>query len=184
MKTLNNNTMHSRNRILFSLCLLFGLFVLPASGIAQCDAVADKCSVNLLDFLSDGQYYRAQVVEGEEAQLKITFFEGFTYRISACSDSKEGQVQYEMFDGSNAKVFSSKDIPGEDYWDFQIGATDEFTIKASLTKGMGCIVFEIGYDDEMYLDLSEWTEEDDPFFEDELEDELEYDLDKDEAEVQ
>lgn len=151
------------------------LALLPFFATAQCDKVADACSVELLDFLTDGQYYRAQVIDGEEAQLKVTFFEGFTYRVVACTDNTGSKINYKLYDGSGQMVFDNGDVPDGTGWDFEIGATDEFTIKASLSEGMGCIIFEIGYDDEMFLDENDWVEEEDPFFEDELEDELDYD---------
>jgi hypothetical protein len=161
--------------------ILAGLLLLmlaPVAVQAQCDMAAQTCEVDLLDYLSDGQYYRVQVVDEESATLKITLFQGFRYRLVACTEASGAKINYEMFDGANNKVFSNEGVPDGTGWDFEIGATDEFTIKANL-KGadLGCIVFEVGYDDEMFIDEEDFLDEDDPFFEGELEDELEYDLD-------
>jgi hypothetical protein len=143
----------------------------PAALSAQCDQVAESCAIELTDFLSDGQYYRAQVIEGETATLKVTFYEGFTYRIVGCTDAKGAKIKYSLHDGSNAQVFSNNNVPDGTGWDFEVGSTDEFTIRATLGKGAGCIVFSIGYDDTMFMDDADLTEEDDPFFDDELNDE-------------
>lgn len=162
----------------FLLTLLFCSLSLNQAH-AQCDEAAATCELELLDYLTDGQYYRVQVVEGEEATLKLTFFEGFRYRIVACTEANGAKIKYEMFDGSMAKVFSNEDVPDGTGWDFEIGATDEFTIKASLASGeLGCIIFEVGYDDEMFMDPNDWGDDEDPFFEDELEDELDYDVEE------
>lgn len=155
-------------RCIYGLLLCVGM---PVALSAQCDEVAEACAVELADFLTDGQYYRAQVVDGETATLKVTFYEGFTYRVVACSDVKGAKVRYTLYDGSNAPVFSNGSVPDGTGWDFQVGATDEFTIKATLSKGMGCIVFSVGYDDTIFLDDEALEDEDDPFYDDELSDE-------------
>lgn len=170
------------NQIKYILSGLLLLLLAPVVTQAQCDQAAQACEVDLLDYLSDGQYYRVQVVDGEAATLKITLFQGFRYRLVACTEASGAKINYEMFDGVNNKVFSNEGVPDGTGWDFEIGSTDEFTIKANLTGAeLGCIVFEVGYDDEMFLDDDDFLEEDDPFFEGELDDELEYDLDADDA---
>lgn len=162
--------------------LLMMLLLAPSVVRAQCDQAARTCEIDLLDYLSDGQYYRVQVVDGETATLKLTLFQGFRYRIVACTEASGAKINYEMYDGMNQKVFSNEGVPDGTGWDFEIGATDEFTIKAKLDNAeLGCIVFDVGYDDEMFLGDDDFLDEDDPFFEGELDDELEYDLDSDEA---
>jgi hypothetical protein len=161
------------------LAALFACLALHIPAYAQCDKVAEACNVELTDFLSDGQYYRAQVIEGETATLKVAFYEGFTYRIVACTDAKGNKIKYTLHDGSNAQVFSNSNVPDGTGWDFEVGSTEEFTIKASLGNAAGCIVFSIGYDDTMFMDDADLVEEDDPFFEDELSDE-DYGLEEEE----
>jgi hypothetical protein len=162
--------------------LLLLLLLAPGVSRAQCDQAARTCEVDLLEYLSDGQYYRVQVVDGESATLKLTLFQGFRYRIVACTEVNGAKINYEMYDGYNNKVFSNEGVPDGTGWDFDIGATDEYVIKAKLNNAeLGCIVFDVGYDDELFIDDTDFLEEDDPFFDGELEDELEYDLDKDEA---
>jgi hypothetical protein len=143
---------------------------------AQCDKLAARCEDNLVEFISDGQYYRASVKDATEASIKITLYEGFRYRIVVCNDRPGAKVRYRVMDGSKAEVFESMAAKDGDYWDFELESTDNFTIKASIPNnvGMGCILFSVGYDDELMLDDDAFEEEDDPFFEDELDyDELE-----------
>ncbi|MEM6272630.1 MAG: hypothetical protein AAF998_24675 [Bacteroidota bacterium] len=151
--------------------ILLMLLLAPVTAQAQCDQAAQKCEVALVDYLTDGQYYRVQLVEGESATLKLTLFQGFRYRIAACTEAEGAKVLYEMFDGSGTKVYSNEDIDNGTGWDFEIGATDEFTIEAKLSGAeLGCVVFNIGYDEEMFFDFEEFVEADDPFFEGEMED--------------
>jgi hypothetical protein len=146
---------------------------------AQCEKVAERCEGQLLDYLSDGQYYRAQVNGTQEATIKITLYEGFRYRIVSCNDRPGAKVRYRVLDGRKTMVFETMGAQDGDAWDFELEATDNFTIKASIPNnvGLGCLVFEVGYDEEMLDDVEDWDEAEDPFFEDELE----YDLDDDEA---
>jgi hypothetical protein len=146
---------------------------------AQCFEVTSRCEGMLDEFLSDGEDYRAQVVGAKEVTLHVTLYEGFRYRIVTCNDRPGALVKYRVLDGSNTEVFHNYAAKDGDYWDLELESTDKFTIKASIpnNQGTGCIVFEVGYDEEMMTDDDDWSEEDDPFFEDELD----YDLDEDEA---
>ena len=118
-------------------------------------SLAKGCSAALGDFLTDGQYYRAQVVDDMEANLRITLFEGFRYRIVACT-ADGAKVKYKIYDGGNNEVFSNEGVEDGTEWNFEIGATDDFVIKASLegNTDIGCIVFEVGYDDEMWINAA------------------------------
>lgn len=137
---------------------------------AQCEAVANRCEDQLLDYLSDGQYYRATVSGTTEATIKLTLYEGFRYRIAVCNDRPGAKVRYRVLDGRKNEVFQTMGAKDGDTWDFELGATDNFVIKASIPNnvGTGCIVFEVGYSDEMLDDAVDFEEEDDPFFEDEI----------------
>jgi hypothetical protein len=147
------------------------LTALPLGMGAQCEKPAQECMDDLVDFLSDGQAYKAQVTAGGTASFRVPLYEGFTYRVVACTNVPGAQIRYTVYDGSKKPVFSHVGSHSGAYWDFEIGASDNFTIKASLTKGAGCVVFGVGYDDEMNLSDDDLAEEDDPFYEDELSDE-------------
>lgn len=146
---------------------------------AQCDAVANRCEDNLLGYLSDGQYYKATVKDATEATVKVTLYEGFHYRFVVCSDRPGAKVRYRVINSRKAEVFESMAAKDGDSWDFELGSTDNFIIKASIPNnvGTGCIVFSVGYDDDMMLD-EDFEEEDDPFYDDELEDEIEEELER------
>lgn len=169
----------SRTRVACTGLLVLALLCLPlaTSLRAQCDRLADRCEEELLDFLSDGQYYRAVVKDAGEATIKVTLYQGFHYRFVVCNDRPGAKVRYRVLDGRKAEVFESMGAKDGDAWDFQLEGTDNFTIKASIPNnvGTGCIVFSVGYDDEL-LPEDDFEEEDDPFYEDELEDEIEKEI--------
>jgi hypothetical protein len=165
---------------MFALALI--LFPITTSLRAQCDKVAARCEDELLDFLSDGQYYRAVVKDATESTIKITLYEGFHYRFVVCNDRPGAKVRYRVLDGNKNEVFESMGAKDGDSWDFQLEGTDNFVIKASIPNnvGTGCVVFSVGYDDELLPD-DDFAEEDDPFFDDELEDEIEAELEDDDT---
>ncbi len=54
---------------------------------AQCDTIANICAKHIIStFISDGQQYRALLLNSEEtAEFQTTFFGETTYRLAACS---------------------------------------------------------------------------------------------------
>ena len=161
------------------LAALLVMWPVASSLRAQCDKLAQRCEDELLDYLSDGQYYRAVVKDAGEASIKVTLYEGFRYRFVVCNDRPGAKVNYRVLDGRKAEVFRSMGAKDGDSWDFELESTDNFVIKTSIPNnvGAGCIVFSVGYDDELGLDDDvDFEEEDDTFFEDELD----YDLDEEE----
>lgn len=178
MKKTPNSAIRMKRAALTFAFTLFLPLCLTLTLRAQCEKVADRCEGQLLDYLSDGQYYRAQVNGTAEATIKITLHEGFRYRIVTCNDRPGAKVRYRVMDGRKNMVFETMGAVDGDAWDFELKATDNFVIKASIPNnvGIGCVVFEVGYDEQMIMDDDDFAEEDDPFFDDELE----YDLDADE----
>lgn len=172
-------TQYPKFKAFATILLAAALVLLPVTSSlrAQCDKLAQRCEGELLDYLSDGQYYRAVVKDGGEATIKVTLYEGYRYRFVVCNDRPGAKVRYRVLDGRKTEVFESMGAKDGDYWDFELSGTDNFVIKASIPNnvGTGCIVFSVGYDDELMVE-DEFEEEDDPFFEDELD----YDLDEEE----
>ncbi len=143
---------------------------LGMSSQSQCLRLSERCEGELGDFLSDGNYYGASVNGVTEATIKLTLYEGFKYRIVTCNDRPNAKVKYRVLDSRKTEVFQTQGAKDGDAWEFELSATDVFTIKASIpgNAGLGCIVFEVGYDEDMLDVEADFEEEDDPFFEDEL----------------
>jgi hypothetical protein len=161
----------STTHFLFALTLSFTLLMpLRMSCQSQCLRTSERCEGELGEFLSDGNYYGAQVNGVTEATLKLTLYEGFRYRIVTCNDRPNAKVKYRVLDSRKNEVFQTLGAKDGEAWEFELAATDNFTIKASIPNnvGLGCVIFEVGYDEEMLDDGVEFEEEDDPFFEDEL----------------
>jgi hypothetical protein len=114
---------------------------------AQCDDIAQDCSYDLLPFNSDGQFYRAQLFPGEQAKMRITFYEGIVYRVVPCSEDPKGNpLVFTLYDKRGNKLFSNAGTLDQRAWDFAFGATADYLIEVSLGKpsNSGCVAVLIG----------------------------------------
>jgi hypothetical protein len=115
------------------------------------DTVASACVKHLQNkFISDGQQYRALLVNSEEtAVFSSTLFGGTTYRIAACSGLSDGNLIFWVFDQQKNLLFTNKDFKIAPYWDFKVNNTLDCTIEAKLNDetsgGSGRAVILIGF---------------------------------------
>lgn len=117
---------------------------------AQCDTVASLCGKHLTaQFISDGQQYRALLLNSEEtAEFRTTFYGNTTYRIAACSGMSDGNLVFYVYDKDNHLLFTNSEYKNAPYWDFKITSTLDCRIEAKLDAnhtGSGCAVLLIGF---------------------------------------
>lgn len=137
---------------IFATCVLSVLFLLanPFKAGAQCDTIANLCAKHIIaSFISDGQQYRALLLNPEEtAEFKTTFFGETVYRIAGCSGLSDGNLIFSIYDQERNLLFTNKDYKNSPYWDFKVKSTVEVTIEARLdpsNNGSGCAVLLIGF---------------------------------------
>jgi hypothetical protein len=133
------------------LFLLAGLTI-SFSASAQCDSIANRCAARNMDpsFISDGQQYRALLVNSDEtAEFHTTFYSGTTYRIAACSGLSDGNLVFSVYDSQHNLIFSNSNYQNAPYWDFKVKSTLDCVIDAQLNpttnSGSGCAVILIGF---------------------------------------
>jgi hypothetical protein len=118
---------------------------------AQCDTIANICAKHIIStFISDGQQYRALLLNSEEtAEFQTTFFGETTYRIAACSGTSDGNLVFNIYDQDRHLLFTNRDKKNAPYWDFKVKSTLETIIEAQLdgnrNPGSGCAVMLIGF---------------------------------------
>ena len=126
-------------------------FILSADfSFAQCDSIASLCARHISkQFISDGQQYRALLLNTEEtAEFHSTFYGGSTYRVAACSGLKDGNLIFSVFDSERNLLYTNNDYRNAPYWDFKITSTIDCIIEAKLdvsSQGSGCAVVLIGF---------------------------------------
>ena len=117
---------------------------------AQCDTIASFCHKNnfTVDYISDGQNYRAFLAGEQEAEFTTTFFAGATYRIAACSGFAQGNLLFKVKDEEGNVLFDSQEFGNTPYWDVKANATITVTISAQLDiieTQSGCASILIGF---------------------------------------
>jgi hypothetical protein len=134
------------------LTLILALVALCTSGFAQCDSIANLCAKRNMDpsFISDGQQYRALLVNSDEtAEFHTTFYGGTVYRVAACSGMTDGNLVFSIYDSQRNLIFSNSAYQNAPYWDFKIKSTVDCIIDAQLNpttnSGSGCAVILIGF---------------------------------------
>jgi hypothetical protein len=136
--------------------LILSIFSISLFGFNQkanaqiCDTIANICSKHIISsFISDGQQYRAFLLNQEEtAQFETTFFGETTYRMAACSGLSDGNLVFTLKDELGNILFSNQEYQNAPYWDFKVKSTIAVTIEARLNpsnSGSGCAVLLIGF---------------------------------------
>ena len=137
-------------KILRSIFVIFCGLVLTNSVSAQCDTVANVCAKHLAaKFISDGQQYRALLLNADETtEFHSTFYGGTVYRIAACTGFTDGNLVFSIFDSERNLLFTNNEYKNSPYWDFKITSTLDCVIEARLdseNQGSGCAVVLIGF---------------------------------------
>lgn len=131
--------------------LLFSLFsvLIAQLTIAQCDITADICQDHITgNYLSDGQHYRALLLENQVAEFNATLYGGSTYRFAACSGTQDGNLQFRVYDKERNLIFRNTEYQNAPYWDFKLESTMDVIIEAELDPiagSSGCAVMLIGF---------------------------------------
>jgi len=119
---------------------------------AQCDSIASACAKRNMDpsFISDGQQYRALLVNSDEtAEFHVTFYGGTLYRLAACSGMTDGNLIFTIYDSQRNQLFTSSQYQNAPYWDFSVKSTVDCIIDAQLNPttngGSGCAVILLGF---------------------------------------
>jgi hypothetical protein len=117
---------------------------------AQCDTIANICAKHIIStFISDGQHYRALLLNSEEtAEFHTTFFGKTTYRIAACSGTSDGNLVFNIYDEQRHLLFTNLNQKNAPYWDFKLTSTLDCTIEAQLIDAnaqSGCAVLLISF---------------------------------------
>jgi hypothetical protein len=133
------------------IALIIGGFIIANSASAQiADTVASSCAKHLeKQFISDGQQYRALLMNADEtAEFRTTLYGGTLYRIAACSGLSDGNLVFTVKDVDGNVLFTNADYKNAPYWDFKITSTLDCVIEARLdgsASGSGRAVVLIGF---------------------------------------
>jgi hypothetical protein len=126
-------------------------FTVSFKAKSQCDSIASLCAKHIIStFISDGQQYRALLLNSDEtAEFHTTFFGETIYRIAACSGNTDGNLIFNIYDQDRHLLFSNRNYKNSAFWDFKVKSTLEAIIEAQIdvnrNQGSGCAVVLIGF---------------------------------------
>ena len=136
-------------RIFILLALTLGLGLSSVDVQAQCDTIATICAENFTrDYLSDGQEYRALLIEDQMAEFHLTLYGGSVYRFGACSGLSNGNLFFRVYDDQRNEIFSNEEHQISPYWDFKVESTLDVIVEANLNQAKatsGCAVLLVGF---------------------------------------
>lgn len=131
-----------------SIVTLFLFLLVSGLSFGQCDEIANNSEANFTsEYISDGQTYRALLVDDQIAEFSSVFFGETTYRISAASNSQKGII-FNVLDQNRNVLFTNADHQNSEYWDFKVENTINCIIEAQLdqtVQNSGCAVLLIGF---------------------------------------
>ncbi|MBL7890402.1 MAG: hypothetical protein JNL24_12675 [Bacteroidia bacterium] len=130
--------------------VLLGFIAVNSASAQISDTVANSCAKHLGNqFISDGQQYRALLMNADEtAEFHTTLYGGTIYRIAACSGLSDGNLVFSVYDSEHNLLFTNSEFKNAPYWDFKINSTLDCTIEARLDgaqAGSGRAVVLIGF---------------------------------------
>lgn len=116
---------------------------------AQCDTIATVCSEHFTKaYLSDGQEYRALLLDDQTAEFHLTLYGGSEYRFGACSGLDSGNLFFRIYDDQRNEIFSNRNYEVAPYWDFRVESTLDVIVEANLNPkkaSSGCAVLLVGF---------------------------------------
>ena len=130
--------------------LLLAILTSAALSYGQCDSTASILEQYIpTDYISDGQSYRAFLVDDEIAEFSTTFFAGVDYRVAVMTGTEAKAIEFRLLDRERNLLFTNKDYDMSPYWNFYSESTQECIIEAQLDNAMvqsGCAVVLITFD--------------------------------------
>jgi len=127
-----------------------GFLITNTTSAQIADTVANSCARHLENtFISDGQQYRALLMNADEtAEFHTTLYGGTLYRIAACSGLSDGNLVFSVYDSQHNLLFTNSEYKNAPYWDFKIMNSLDCIIEAKLdgaAQGSGRAVILIGF---------------------------------------
>ncbi|MAY83982.1 MAG: hypothetical protein CMP59_07605 [Flavobacteriales bacterium] len=136
-------------RIVLLLIATVSLSLISFNSQAQCDTIATVCAQHFSqDYLSDGQEYRALLLDDQTAEFHLTLYGGSIYRFGACSGLDDGNLLFRLYDDQRNEIFSNRNHELAPYWDFEIESTLDVIVEANLNPqkaSSGCAVLLVGF---------------------------------------
>jgi hypothetical protein len=121
---------------------------------AQCKGFAKSlCKKELGEYLHDGNYHAAVLMEGEEAELYKTFYSDMDYRVAICGADGLPPIEFSVIDASGKVLYSNNEAGLSKIWDFKLESSQQLKIVVKVTTlgkndelpVSGCVAIMFGF---------------------------------------
>ncbi len=120
---------------------LFVMFVLAAGANAQCRAFTkNRVLPNLTGFIQNENYNAALFMEGDEAELLMTFYGGKDYRLVVMAHPVLPEVEFEVLDTNDELLYSNKTAANKNTFDFRMTSTQQLKVRVKVPDSKGTMV--------------------------------------------
>ncbi|MEY2938213.1 MAG: hypothetical protein RL062_802 [Bacteroidota bacterium] len=120
---------------------LFILVVLAAGASAQCRAFTkNRVLPNLTGFIQNENYNAALFMEGDEAELLMTFYGGKDYRLVVMAHPVLPEVEFEVLDTNDELLYSNKTATNKNTFDFRMTSTQQLKVRVKVPDSKGTMV--------------------------------------------
>lgn len=132
----------------------FLLFFLPVAAVAQCkNYVKKECLPLLESYTHNGQLNSAVLLQGETAELAMTFYSGQDYRLVVKGEEHLGTIEFKVFDFEKKEIYNNASNNHANSWDFKVNSTQMFYIEVLVPKSdathqmvkNGCVSILVGF---------------------------------------
>ena len=125
------------------------IFCYAETSFGQLDSIMQLCSKHLdIDYVSDGQQYKALLNGEEVAEFYTTFYGGSTYRLVGYGGMAEGNLIFSVYDKARNLLFTNQEYNNSPYWDLEFKTTVDCIIEAKLDSknlASGFAIMLIGF---------------------------------------
>ncbi len=130
----------------------FAIIAFSQAGLSQCAGFSkNKCLPKLKPYIPTEQTYSTTMLNGENINVRMTFYYGDDNRVLICADDALGKIQLNLRNSSNKIVFTTKSY-GTIQWDFNVENTQDMTLEIitsdNTTEGLdkaGCVTVYVGF---------------------------------------
>ena len=104
------------------------------------------------NYIHDGNYHAAVLVEGEEAELYKTFYSDMDYRVAIVGEDKLPAIEFQVVDANKKVLYTNKDNDYASTWDFKVESSQQLKLKVKVTTfnapdeyTNGCVAILFGF---------------------------------------
>jgi hypothetical protein len=120
---------------------IFFLALVSMGASAQCRAFTkNRVLPNLSGFIQNENYNAALFMEGDEAELLMTFYGGKDYRLVVMAHPVLPEVEFEVLDTNDELLYTNKTAGNKNVFDFRMSSTQQLKVRVRVPDSKGTMV--------------------------------------------